>query len=72
MTKRFGIPLCVTDWSKLKIVDGVIHYRIYQQDGTIQAMTCADTVENRNFVSWVQIHDRFAGATMPPPLSQRP
>lgn len=56
-----GLPGRVTDWSKLRIEDGVIHYRLYQQDGGSQPMTCPDTIENRNFVSWVQIHDRAVG-----------
>jgi len=41
------------------IREGVIHYRIYQQDGTPQEMTCADTSHNRQFVSWVQAYDRW-------------
>ncbi len=49
----------VTDHSKLRIVDGVIHYKLYQQDGSMRDMTCPDTLYNRNFVSWVQIHDRM-------------
>ena len=42
---------------KLNIRDGVIHYFIYQQDGSKQPMTCRDSQHNRMFVSWVQIHD---------------
>lgn len=73
MTTRggLGLPNTTTDWSRLKIVDGTIHYRLYKQDGSIQSMTCADNVENRNFVSWVQMRDRYAGAVMPPPLGQK-
>lgn len=56
-----GLPAKIIDLSKLRIENGIIHYRLYQQDGTSQPMTCADTVENRNFVSWVQIHDRSVG-----------
>ena len=48
----------VQDWSKLTIRDGVIHYRIYQQDGSMQPMTASDTLHNRQIVSWIQIHDR--------------
>jgi hypothetical protein len=48
----------VNDWSKLTIRDGVIHYRIYQQDGSMQPMTAPDTLHNRQIVSWIQIHDR--------------
>jgi hypothetical protein len=43
---------------KLNIVDGIIHYFIYAQDGTKIPMTCKDTNSNRNFVSWVQVHDQ--------------
>jgi len=49
----------VNDWSKLDIRDGVIHYRIYQQDGSMQSMTAPDTMHNRQIVSWIQIHDRM-------------
>ena len=49
----------VTDFSKLRIVDGIIHYRMYQQDGSMTNMTVKDTYSNRLFVSWVQIHDRY-------------
>lgn len=49
----------IRDFSKLKIRDGAVHYRLYQQDGTMQPMSCADTPSNRLFVSWVQIHDRY-------------
>jgi hypothetical protein len=47
----------IADFSKLRIIDGRIHYRIRQQDGSFQTMSCADTQSNRLFVSWVQIHD---------------
>jgi hypothetical protein len=47
------------DFSKLRIVDGVIHYKLYQQDGSMVDMTVKDTHSNRLFVSWVQIHDRY-------------
>jgi len=52
----------IRDHSKLKIVEGVIHYRLYQQDGSMQDMTCRDTPDNRMFVSWVQMHDRYTGS----------
>jgi hypothetical protein len=42
---------------KLNIVGGRIHYKIRQQDGSFQPMSCANTLTNRMFVSWVQIHD---------------
>lgn len=49
----------LTDWSKLRIVDGVIYYRIYLQDGSMQAMTAIDNFHNRQCVAWIQIHDRY-------------
>jgi hypothetical protein len=49
----------VNDWSKLDIRDGVIYYRIYQQDGSMRPMTAPDTMHNRQCVSWIQIHDRM-------------
>ncbi len=52
----------INDFSKLDLRDGVIHYALYQQDGAMQPMVCADTLHNRRFVSWVQIHDRVAPA----------
>lgn len=45
------------DFSKLRIADGRIHYRLYQQDGKMVDMDCADTPSNRLCVSWMQIHD---------------
>lgn len=51
----------VNDWSKLRIVDGVIHYGVYQQDGSLQPMTAPDTMHSRQVVSWIQIHDRNVG-----------
>ena len=47
------------DFSKLNIKDGVIYYKLYNQDGTMTEMTVADTYSNRLFVSMVQIHDRY-------------
>jgi hypothetical protein len=52
-------PMALDDFSKLRIEDGVIHYRLYRQDGSMQHMTCADTQSNRLFVSWVQKFDRY-------------
>lgn len=47
-----------SDTTKLDIRDGVIHYKIRQQDGrTFTPMTVKDTPSNRLFVQWVQIHD---------------
>ena len=37
-----------------------IHYRLYQQDGTMQPMACSNTQSNRLFVSWVQKFDRYS------------
>lgn len=45
------------DFSKLRIEDGRIHYFLYQQDGSKQPMSCADTLHNRLFVSWCQKFD---------------
>lgn len=45
--------------AKLKIIGDKIHYRLYQQDGTMQDMDCADTRTNRLCVSWMQAHDRM-------------
>jgi hypothetical protein len=42
---------------KLDICDGVIHYKIRQQNGSFIEMTIADNPHNRRFVAWVQIHD---------------
>jgi len=41
----------------LNIINGRIHYKIRQQDGSFQEMDCEDTIANRMFVEWVQIHD---------------
>lgn len=45
------------DPSKLDIRNGVIYYKIRQQDGSFISMTVADSLSMRLFVSWVQIHD---------------
>lgn len=47
------------DFNKLDIRNGIIHYAIYQQDGSLQPMTVRDSFEMRLFVEWVQIHDRY-------------
>jgi hypothetical protein len=52
-------PCVITDFSKIDIRDGVIHYRIYGQDGEFIPMTVRDTYSNRLLVSWIQIHDRY-------------
>ena len=54
-------PCKIDDFSKLDIRDGVIHYRLYGQDGVFIPMTIEDTYSNRLFASWVQIHDRYSG-----------
>ena len=57
--------LALNDFSKLRIESGVIHYRLYRQDGTFQPMTCRDTQSNRLFVSWVQKFDRYTEVITP-------
>lgn len=52
-------PMALADFSKLKIVDGVIHYKVYAQDGSFIPMTVPDNHSNRLFVSWVQKFDRY-------------
>lgn len=47
------------DHSKLRIGDGVIHFSLFQQDGSLQPMTMPDNYQNRCYVSWFQIHDRY-------------
>lgn len=47
----------LVDLSKLDIRDGVIHYKIRQQDGSFVPMTVKDSLSMRLFVSWVQICD---------------
>jgi hypothetical protein len=42
---------------KLRIHDGRIYYFLYQQDGFKQPMNCLDTISNRLFIDWVQVHD---------------
>ncbi len=56
------VPGDLRDFSKIDIRDGVIYYKLYQQDGSFQQMTCADTYDNRMNVSWMQIHDRDQSA----------
>jgi len=47
------------DFSRLKISSGVIHYGLYRQDGTMQAMEASDTLDNRHYISWIQQFDRY-------------
>lgn len=42
---------------KLRISSGVIHFKIRQQDDSFQKMELPDTLNNRLFVDWVQVHD---------------
>lgn len=49
----------LNDFSKLKIEDGKIFVKIYQQDGSMQEMIYKNTQENRLLCSWIQIHDRY-------------
>lgn len=53
------VPMPLTDFSKLNIANGVIHYRLYGQDGSFVPMTLMDNYSNRLFVSWVQKFDRY-------------
>lgn len=54
-------PCDPKDFSKLRISEGRISYKLYQQDGSMTEMTIADTYSNRLLVSWIQIHDRYTG-----------
>ena len=47
----------IDDTTKLNIKDGMIHYKIRQQDGSFVSMTVPDTQNTRMFVQWIQIHD---------------
>lgn len=47
----------LVDLRKLRRRDGLIHYFLYQQDGSKQPMSCKDTPANRIYVAWMQIHD---------------
>lgn len=49
--------MSMLDVYKLDIRDGVIHYKIRQQDGSFVGMTVPDTPSMRWFVAWVQVHD---------------
>jgi hypothetical protein len=55
------MSLDVYDITKLRIKRGKIVYKIRQQDGSFQEMSCPDTFENRLTVQWIQIHDGLAG-----------
>ena len=47
------------DHPPLDIRDGVIHYRLYAQDGKFIPMTCVDTPDFRRFVEWTRRFDRY-------------
>jgi hypothetical protein len=49
------------DITKLRIDGGRIAFKIRQQDGSFQDMSCPDTLDNRLLVQWMQIHDGVAG-----------
>lgn len=51
------------DFSKLRIRDGTIFYKLYSQDGTFVEMTMKDNLSNRLLASWIAIHDRWGGPT---------
>lgn len=53
-------PCDLTDFSKLDIRDGAIHFRLYDQAGELQPMVIKDTHQNRLYASWIQIHDRYS------------
>ena len=46
------------DRADLDVEGDRIRFGLYQQDGTMQPMSCADSPHNRRFVSWVKAHDR--------------
>ena len=54
---RSGPVPTTSDTSKLYIRDGVIHYKIRQQDGSFEPMSVKDTPSMRMYVQWIQIHD---------------
>jgi hypothetical protein len=51
----------LVDLTRLDIRNGVIHYRLHAQDGSMIPMTVRDTFCMRRFVAWVQIHDTYVG-----------
>lgn len=52
-------PCKVTDFSKLDIRDGAIHFFLYAQDGSKTPMKYENTYCNRLLVSYIQIRDRY-------------
>jgi hypothetical protein len=46
--------------------DGVLHYKLYDQTGEFVAMRCPDTPENRRFVEWTRMFDRYSGVRSAP------
>lgn len=61
--------MSLVDLAKLDIRDGAINYRLYQQDGSLVPMTVRDSFGMRQFVAWVQMHDRYTPQAEPPPLT---
>jgi hypothetical protein len=47
---------------KIEGADGTLHYRLYDQDGKFISMSCKDTLENRRFVEWTRMFDRYSGS----------
>lgn len=47
------------EFPKLDIRNGVIHYKLYRQDGTLQLMETKDTLDNKFIVDWIQQFDRY-------------
>lgn len=43
----------------MRVASGVIHYRLYRQDGTMQPMSCSDTDDNRRYVLWMSKFDKY-------------
>jgi len=54
--------MSLVDLSKLDIRGGDIHFKLYQQDGSLQSVTCQDTPSKRQLVAWIQVHDRYTPA----------
>lgn len=41
------------------IKGGLIHARIYDQEGQLQPLLLKDITDNQHFVAWLQAHDRY-------------
>lgn len=46
-----------TDTTHLRIIKGKIHFFLYMQDGSKMPWVVKDTMPNRHFVNWLQVHD---------------